>query len=281
MGRLLMGLVLTGSLLVVAGPQQYAAGQPVSDRISQFAQKPDECGRAPKKPNGKPWRCSFADSFKGKKLSKFWVQHPEKVPLGRGASCKKRKNANVKHGQLQLTVNRTESTFGCQFHVGAVTTYRTFSQKYGRFQARIKAKKAAVRGLQEAFWLWPDDRFNKEKNYPASGEIDISETYSQFPNLSVPYLHYKKERGDPGPQTKQDCKSQRGKWHIYTLLWSPKRIEIKIDGKTCIVNKSGNRAFDKRYIICLSALNGLGPNGVSSKTPLPSTMRVDWVRVWR
>ncbi len=281
MGRLFLGLALVGALLVGTGPQQTAAGRVADARVTLEAQGRDACGPQTKKPNGKPWRCTFADHFKDPKLSKYWVQHPEKVPLGRGASCKKRKNVKVWNGQLQLTVKRTNATIGCQFHVGAVTTYRTFSQKYGRFQARIKARGTQHRGLQEAFWLWPDDRYNKENNYPASGEIDISETYSQFPDLSVPYLHYKKDRGDRTPMTAQDCKAQRGKWHVYTLLWGPDRIEIKVDGKTCLVNKSGNRAFRKRYILCFSALNGVGPNGVSSKTPLPSTMRVDWVKVWR
>jgi hypothetical protein len=282
MGRLFLGLVLTVGLLVGTGPQQTAAGRPsVESDAPSAARAGDACGPSTKKPNGKPWRCTFADDFKDPKLSKFWIQHPEKVPLGRGASCKKRKNVRVWNGQLQLSVNRTKASFGCQFHVGAVTTYRTFSQKYGRFSARIKARGTQERGLQEAFWLWPDDRYNKEHSYPKSGEIDISETYSQFPDLSVPYLHYKKELGDFGPHTEQACKAKRGKWHIYTLLWGPERLEIKIDGKTCMVNTSGNHAFKKRYILCLSALNGVAGNRVTSKTPLPSTMRVDWVRVWR
>jgi hypothetical protein len=282
MGRLFLGLVLTAAMLVATGPSKATAGRATADAVATHEAKGrDACGPKTKKPNGKPWRCTFADHFDGPKLDRHWVQHPEKVPLGRGASCKKRKNVRVWNKQLQLTVSRTGSALGCQFHVGSVTTYRTFSQKYGRFQARIKAIGTRERGLQEAFWLWPDDRYNKEKNYPASGEIDISETYSQFPDLAVPYLHYRKARGDRSPQTAQDCKAERGKWHVYTLLWGPDRIEIKVDGKTCLVNTSGNRAFDKRYIICLSALSGVGPNGVSSKTPLPSTMRVDWVKVWR
>jgi Glycosyl hydrolases family 16 len=283
MGRLFLGLVMAGALLVVTGPQQTAVASTTAPVTADPTARlePDACGPKTRKPNGKPWRCTFADDFTGKKLAKHWVEHPEKVPLGPGASCKKRKNVKVRHGQLQLTVSRTTSVLGCQFHVGAVTTYRMFSQKYGRFQARIKARGTKERGLQEAFWLWPDDRYNKEKDYPASGEIDISETYSQFPELSVPFLHYRKKQPDPSPQTAQDCKSTRGKWHTYTLLWGPERLEIKVDGKTCLINTSANRAFKKRYIICLSALNGVRGNGVSSETPLPSTMRVDWVKVWK
>lgn len=285
MGRLILGLLMTGVLLVVIGPQQTAAGRVgtvAADEASGRAVVKDACGRRTKKPNGKFWRCTFADNFDGKKLAKHWVQFPEKFPLSAGAGCKKRKNVVVKHGQLQLSVNRTgNKTLGCIYHVGEVTTYRMFSQQYGRFQARIKAHGTKQPGLQEAFWLWPDDRYNKEKSYPASGEIDVVETYSQFPDLGVPYLHYRRKFPDREPQTNQGCKSERGQWHTYTLLWGPERIEIKIDGKTCLVNTSGNVAFKKRYILCLSGLNGLRRNRPVSQTPLPSTMRVDWVKVWR
>jgi len=283
MGRLFVGLVMVGVLLVVVGPQQTAVGSTAPTAAVERAGAPvrDDCGVRTKKPNGTYWRCTFVDDFDGKQLAKHWVQHPEKIPLGPGAACRKRRNVQVRHGQLQLTVSRTKTVVGCQFHVASVTTYRMFSQKYGRFQARIKSRGTQHRGLQEAFWLWPDDRYNKETSYPAMGEIDIVETYSQFPDLAVPYLHYRRNFGDREPQTAQDCEAKRGQWHTYTLLWGPKRIEIKIDGKTCLINRSGNQAFKKRYILCLSALSGVGPNGVTSKTPLPSMMRVDWVKVWR
>jgi len=283
MGRLVLGLVLTAALLVGTGPQQSAAGRgaPAAAAPAARALAPDACGPRTKKPNGRYWRCTFADDFDGPRLAKHWIMHPEKVPLSSGAGCKRRKNVRVWNGQLQLTVKRTGSTFGCVHTIGQVTTYRTFSQQYGRFQARIKARATREKGLQEAFWLWPDDRYNKEKNYPASGEIDISETYSQFPDLSVPYLHYRRAPGDRQPQTAQDCQAERGKWHVYTLLWGPERIEIKVDGKRCLLNTAGNRAFKKRYIIALTGASGLRGNRVFPTTPLPSTMRVDWVRVWR
>ena len=90
-----------------------------------------------------------------------------------------------------------------------------------------------------------------------------------------------REGPKPGVNTAHDCKAKRGKWHIYTLLWGPERIEIKVDGKSCLINTSGHRAFKKRYIVAFTAMNGLSGNRVTTKTPLPSTMRVDWVRVWR
>ncbi len=179
-------------------------------RYAQIAQKPDACGPRTKKPNGKPWRCTFADDFAGKKLAKHWVIHPDKRPEGRGRGLPQAQERQG--GPRAAPVERAQHRpgHGCRFAVGSVTTYHKFSQKYGRFQARIKARGTKERGLQEAFWMWPDDRFNKEKKYPASGEIDISETYSQFPDLSVPYLHYPRQRGDPGPQTAQTARPSAG-----------------------------------------------------------------------
>ena len=112
------------------------------------------------------------------------------MPVGRGATCRRPRNAKVEKGQLLLSVKRTGNATGCQFTVGAVSTYRRFSQKYGRFEARVKVRATREPGLHEAFWLWPDDRVQSNVKWPAAGEIDVVETYSQYHDIGVPYLHY-------------------------------------------------------------------------------------------
>ena len=61
----------------------------------------------------------------------------------------------------------------------------------------------------------------------------------------------------------------------------PSRIEIKVDGKRCLVNTSGNRAFKKKYIVAFTQSVGLRGNAPTHETPLPATMQVDYIRVWR
>ena len=289
MGRLFLGLVLAGGLLVATGPQQAAAGPattavpaPVTTRTQA---KPDACGKKPApKLNGKQWRCTLAENFTGKKLNReLWMVFRDKEPARKSTSCRKADNVVVKDGQLRLRVRKNKGR-KCPYTSASISTHRRWSQKYGRFEARIKVQGTKERGLQESFWLWPDDRVESKVKWPAAGEIDIAETYSQYPDLAVPFLHYtKNDNGgpEPGLNTAWDCKAHRGRWHVYTLIWGPERIEIRVDRKRCLLNKSGDRAFKKKYIIALTAALGIHRNKVSSDTPLPARMAVDYVKVWR
>jgi beta-glucanase (GH16 family) len=286
MGRLLLGLVLAGSLLVATGPAQVRSERAEVALVATDTAK-DRCGkRPPRKPNGKAWRCTFVDDFDGRRLNRRrWLAARDTTPPdGSNSACRRGRNVEVRRGQLRLTVRSTGQRVGCGYTTGSVSTYHRFSQKYGRFQARIKVRAAHEPGLQEAFWLWPDDRVESTVKWPAAGEIDIVETYSHWPNLAVPFLHYTdNDNGGPKPglNTAWDCRAKRGRWHVYTLVWGPKRIEIKVNGRRCLVNTSGDPAFDKKYIIAFTQALGVRENTVTSRTPLPATMKVDYIRVWR
>ena len=198
---------------------------------------------------------------------------------------------SVRDDALHLTVRKLPQSAPCAgqngastpYVAGMVSTYRLFSQQYGRFEARIKNTATTSAGLQEAFWLWPDDRYST--NYwPAAGEIDIAETYSQYSGLAIPFLHYTAyDNGGPRPglNTAWDCAAQRGTYNTYTLEWTANRLEIFVNGVSCLVNTSGDSAFQKRYIIALTQMLGTGTNSVTSSTPLPATMSIDYVRVWK
>ena len=250
------------------------------------------------KADGTPWVCSFDDEFNGTALdSTKWVPQTNFVSGTSAAyACYTSSSSNINEsgGSLNLTVRREAVPILCQdtaygtssyYSAGSVMTYHLFSQQYGRFEARIKTQATTVPGLQETFWLWPDDRYDTSGTYwPASGEMDVAETYSQYPNLMIPFLHYTwNDNGGPVPgvNTAWNCASSRGTYHTYTLTWSSKTIEIDVDGLPCLINNSGDPAFQKRYIIALSALLGTGANALQAGTPLPATTNVDYVRVWK
>ena len=77
------------------------------------------------------------------------------------------------------------------------------------------------------------------------------------------------------------CTAARGKFNTYTLTWTPTTLTILVNGKTCLVNTSGDPAFQKPYILAFSQALGVGANALRSNTPMPATMQVDYVRVWR
>ena len=189
----------------------------------------DACGRRPLKPNGKTyWACTLAEEFDGNQLDRtIWrpqLGFPSGSDTGRPCYVDDPSVISVHDGALHLSVRRVAAPPVCPglqapatAHIaGMVSTHRLFSQQYGRFEARIKNTATTVPGLQEAFWLWPDDRYSTTFNWPASGEIDIAETYSEHPDLAIPFLHYSwNDNWRTGARTE----------HGLELLGDPREVE--------------------------------------------------------
>ncbi|WP_435770121.1 glycoside hydrolase family 16 protein [Nocardioides sp. SYSU DS0651] len=255
----------------------------------------DACGTRPARPDGSYYECTFVEQFAGTELDPTrWL--PQHMAGAAGDACyiNSPETVRVADGVLRLSARPAEGDLQCPQRAdgtrgsvtgGWVSTYRRWGQQYGRFEARIKVSDHATAGLHEAFWLWPDVRTASDREWPASGEIDIMETYSQYPDLVVPFLHYNEDdNGGPvdGLNTAWNCPSSRGEWHTYGLVWTADRLTITVDGKTCLVNTHGAESFRKEFIINLTQALGTGTNLYrSSSVPLPATMEVDYVKVWR
>jgi beta-glucanase (GH16 family) len=195
----------------------------------------------------------------------------------------------------KFTCNGTNwlKNFSTQYQGGEVTTYRTFSQTYGRFEVRAKLPQITVPGVQEAFWLWPDDP-TKYGLHPASGEIDFAEFYSQYADRYIPYLHYSYNKLTVDPATNTNivtnnytCLIDVTKFHTFAVEWAPGRITLTYDGNTCLVdnykpsNVSSPAPFDQPFFLALTQALGVGGNAPTASTPLPATTLVDYVRVWK
>lgn len=256
----------------------------------------DACGPTLVKADGTRWSCTLADDFSDRTLDReVWrpqTHFASGVPGTHACYLDDPSVVNVANGSLNLTVRRVAEPVSCTFGslsgsthyvAGSVSTYWLFSQQYGRFEARIRNTATTAPGLHEAFWLWPDDRVASTDLWPTAGEIDISETYSSYPSLSIPFLHYSADVLGPVPglNTAWDCTAQRGVWNTYALEWTATRIEILVNGRTCLVNTSGDPAFKKPYILALTQLLGAGGNAYDGRAPLPATMNVDYVKVWK
>ncbi|HEX2893249.1 MAG TPA: glycoside hydrolase family 16 protein, partial [Marmoricola sp.] len=263
----------------------------------------DACGAQILKADGTPWQCTFHDDFDGAELDRSqWAPQTLAYTTGdatAGYACyvDDPKNISVGGGMLSLTVRREDSPQPClsatsldavssPYTAGMVSTYHLFSQQYGRFEARIRNTASSAPGLQETFWLWPDDRY-VTLDWPTTGEIDVSETYSVFADLSIPFLHYGTTRPEPsvpGVNTAYDCIAHRGVWNIYTLEWTPTTLTILVNGQHCLTNESGDSAFQRPYLLALTQAlgqRGQTDNSLTDATPLPATMDVDYVRVWK
>ena len=262
------------------------------------APKPDpaDCGVTILKANGQAWTCTFADDFSGTTLDRTkWT--PQEI-FGSGfndLACyvDSPENISVSGGALHLTLLKGEPK-PCAGHEnvvtpytsGMVSTFHKWSQKYGRFEARVKNTATTASGLHEAFWLWPDSRYPEgQGEWPDNGEIDIAETYSNNPDLIVPFLHSILDLlGSILTGTTQNtaytCRAQRGVYNTYALEWSPERLEIFVNGHSCLVNTSGDPAFNKRYIMAFTQALGSQGNEVTVDTTVPATMSIDYVHAW-
>ncbi|MBW8750711.1 MAG: glycoside hydrolase family 16 protein [Propionibacteriales bacterium] len=281
----LMLVLLVGAVAAPAAPAAPAS------RL-RAAYTSDDCGRQPLKPDGTAWQCTFVDNFGGRELDRTKWRPQTEFVTGTDTvyACYRDDPANVsvKYGALNLTLVKLPVPAPCgvsgmgpsQYQSGMVSTWHLFSQQYGRFEARVKNTATTQPGLHEAFWMWPDDRYGSTD----SGEIDVSETFSVHPTVSVAALHPTDDELGLRAGTDTDtCAARRGVWNTYTMEWSPTKIEFFVNGKSCLVNTAADPAFQKPYI--LNFTEAIGPvdmgNLPTAQTPTPATYKVDYVKVWQ
>jgi beta-glucanase (GH16 family) len=260
------------------------------------------CGSTVYKAGGSAWQCSFADEFSGSTLdtSHWVVQTTAQSGFHNGPECfvNTPDNLSVGGGTLSLTVRKEAAPFTCaaasagsytsQYTSGMVMTAGLFSQTYGRFEVRAKLPAAKVKGLQESFWLWPDNPYKYGTAWPRSGEIDIAEIYHLYPDRAIPYVHYVPGVADPNVTNNYCLIDDVTKFHTYTAEWTPTTITIKYDGVTCLVDTLVAAApllvgqpFDQPFMVALTQALGIGSNAFDANTPLPATTQVDYVRIWK
>ncbi|HET7735686.1 MAG TPA: glycoside hydrolase family 16 protein [Nocardioidaceae bacterium] len=288
-------------VLVPASWEDAGAGEPSSTDVRTRAAAPS-CGPAVlRKPDGTEWRCSFADEFDGRRLSDArWTRMTTAATSWTGGpECYLDSGPNVRlrDGKLLLTVRQEAQSFLCdrvlldsmsEYTGGSISTYGRFSQIYGRYEFRAAFPRARTTGLHSALWLYPVKQAYAGL-VPKSGEIDVAEFYTRYPGRVIPFLHYTGDFVDQNRTNNYCFVRKPWRFHTYLLVWTPASIRIAYDGKTCLKNSRWTplllqrpAPFDHPYAINLTQALGIGHNPFSpSRTELPATMRVDYVRVWK
>ncbi|MET0422406.1 MAG: glycoside hydrolase family 16 protein [Actinoplanes sp.] len=166
----------------------------------------------------------------------------------------------------------------CEYTSGRVLTEGKFSQKYGRFEARIKIPTG--QGIWPAFWLLGGNK------WPDQGEIDILENLGHTPDVLHATIHGPGYSGAAGITKKQKTgRNLSDDFHTYALDWSPSRLVWYLDGEeyfriTKAQLKGKDWVFDHPFFIILNvAVGGAWPGRPDESTVFPQTMLVDWVRV--
>lgn len=263
---------------------------------------PPSCGSTTyRKANGSRYTCSFSDDFSGSSLdrNKWVVQQTGLSGHSLGGDCwvDDPDNIKVSGGTLKLISRQEDASFTCkspfgdfttQYTSGSVSTRGKFSQAYGRYEFRAKFPDAKVSGSHSALWLYPYSQ--TYGGWPASGEVDVAEYYTRYPDRAIPYIHYNVDGANSSPVTNTSCKiADPWNFHTYVMEWTTTTILISYDGATCLEHKidaasplTGAAPFDKPFVLYLSQVLGSGSNAFSAdSTPLPLTTEIDWVRVWK
>jgi beta-glucanase (GH16 family) len=256
------------------------------------------------KSDGSPWTCTFDDEFDGTTLNRnLWtVEVTAQNGYHSGTECfvDSPNNVSVSGGALHLTAEKEANPFVCndpngaygtQYTSGEVYTLNHFSQTNGYFEVKAQFPATTVAGLQSSLWMWPVNSSYYGATWPASGEIDIAEWYSQYPDLAIPYIHYNPQggaSGDPNVTNNACHVANTSAYNTYGVIWTPQSMTVQIDGQTCLVDNWNPASpevkpdpFNQPFFMALTQALGINTNAFNSlNTPLPATTSIDWVRAW-
>ncbi len=262
-------------------PLSQTVGSPIASAQPTCNGNPDGLSGA--------WTCTFDDEFSESSLNTqlwqpMWTATSAYV-AGPDCYVDIPQTISVSGGYLNLSVVKVPP-FTCvpgytsDYQAGMVTSSVLFDQTYGAFEVRAKIPYATVPGLQETFWIYPQNLTYGP--WPASGEIDFGQFYSQYSTLDVPYIHYTLSAADPNV-TAYNCTIDPTQFNTYEVDWTSSSITILYNGNVCLVDHpiGGPAPFNEPFFLALTqALGFSGSNAVTASTPFPDTTQIDWVRAW-
>ncbi len=161
-----------------------------------------------------------------------------------------------------------------------------FSQKYGRFEARIKIPRG--QGIWPAFWMLGDDI--GKRGWPKCGEIDIMENIGKEPALIHGTIHGPGYSGDKGPSAAYAFPADHpfaDDFHVYAVEWEKKAVRFYVDDRLYATRtpadlpKGTKWVYQHKFFLLLNvAVGGGWPGSPDRSTVFPQTMLVDYVRVY-
>ncbi|HEY7615682.1 MAG TPA: glycoside hydrolase family 16 protein [Terriglobales bacterium] len=203
----------------------------------------------------------------------------------------RRANARVQGGKLVIKATRENYTGpdgkASKYTSARLKTLGKFSQRYGRFEARIKLPYG--QGIWPAFWMMGD---NIEKvDWPDCGEIDVMENIGKEPSTVHGTIHGPGYSGPGGIGASYNLPGKRRfaeGFHIFAVEWEPERIRFYVDNdnyanRTPADLPAGEKwVFDRPFFMLLNvAVGGDWPGNPDTTTVFPQKMLVDYVRVYQ
>jgi beta-glucanase (GH16 family) len=199
-------------------------------------------------------------------------------------------NVQVQDGRLVITAKREGYSDSAgvfrAFTSARMKTQGKFSQRYGRFEARIQIPRG--QGVWPAFWMLGDDIATV--GWPTCGEIDIMENIGKEPDTVHGTIHgpgYSGAKGIGSPYKLTDSEEFADHYHLYAVEWEPAAIRFYVDDKLYATRTPADLpagakwVYDHPFFLLLNvAVGGGWPGDPDVHTRFPQTMLVDYVRVY-
>jgi beta-glucanase (GH16 family) len=183
-------------------------------------------------------------------------------------------------GQLGITADGPPGYQSAQLDSGG-----HLSLEYGELEARIKLPSGS--GLCTGFWMTGD---GPAGCWPECGEIDIMEAISPTPDVAYATLHGPVLGSGNYQQWQQTLTSATpldSAFHTYGLIWTPGRITWTFDGVPYASATPSELPASAKWVfsahafhVLLSLAVGGWPGPPTSAAAFPTTMYVDWVRLY-
>lgn len=186
-------------------------------------------------------------------------------------------NATISNGNLVITA-RKQSMGGQPYTSAKLNTSGKFSVKYGRIEARMKLP--MVQGTWPAFWMLGTNIGTV--GWPQCGEIDIME-HVNTSNTILGTMHW---NNNGHVQYGGSTNTTPGDYHVYAVEWDANGIRWYVDNTLYVTGNTANNinntgAFQLPFYIILNlAVGGDLPGQTINDSALPTTMSVDYVRVY-
>ncbi|WP_249414156.1 carbohydrate binding domain-containing protein [Alteribacter keqinensis] len=205
-------------------------------------------------------------------------------------------NVKVEDGKLILEGREetvTDETGTYEYTSGKVHSQGKFSQKYGKFEAKMALPEG--QGYWPAFWMMPED--DVYGGWAASGEIDIMEAAGGRPDHIGGAIHYGAEWPN-NTYTAKDYYFPDGTditdFNVYSVEWEPGEIRWYVNGElyqtlnNWSTTGAGNPAkfsypapFDQEFYLILNlAVGGWYGGDPDHTTDFPGEVVIDYVKAY-
>lgn len=270
-----VGLTLMATIIAPEPPALAAAVMPApgplvwNDEFNGAAGTPPDAGKWSPETGGSGWGNG--------ELQYYTAQASNASADGRGNMAITARKENPAGYQCHYGL--------CQYTSARLVTAGKFSQKQGRFEARLKLPKG--QGMWPAFWMLGDDI--STAGWPNSGELDVMENIGREPGTVWGSIHgpgYSGANAANGSYTLSKGRALGDAFHTFTVDWGPDSITWYVDGvrysQKTRATTPGPWVFDHNFFLLLNlAVGGFWPGAPDSSTPFPGTLLVDYVRVYQ